>query len=124
MYLCRVNARLTSVNKTHRNVELGQVEFASVINIGEVPRLLLDLIRFKPRENLPDLHEIVLTQTALTKDVPGHLTRNESITLGIPSPEDLVIILLLLTRESPRNLGGIDRRILQKRLESLLQRLR
>lgn len=124
MYLCRVNARLTSVNKTHRNVELGQVELASVINIGEVPRLLLDLIRFKSRENLPDLHEIVLTQTALTKDVPGHLTRNESITLGIPSPEDLVIILLLLTRESPRNLGGIDRRILQKRLESLLQRLR
>lgn len=78
----------------------------------------------KLRGNLPDLHEIVLTQATLTKHIPGHFTGNESITLGIPSPEDLIVILLLLTRESPRNLGSVDRRVLQKRLESLLKRLR
>lgn len=52
MYVCRADARLTPVNKTHRNVELRQVELASVVNIGKVPKLLLDLIRLQIAQGL------------------------------------------------------------------------
>lgn len=70
------------------------------------------------RLDLPDLQQIILIQTTLTKDLPCSLSGDEPVAL-LPSPEDLVIVLLLLFGQRPGDLWGLDRRVLKQRLECL-----
>lgn len=60
-----------------------------------------------------------MTQTGLPEHLPSCLTRDEAISIGVPSAEDLVVVLLLLTREGPGDFGRFDRWVLEEALEGL-----
>jgi len=62
-------------------------------------------------------------QARLAKDLPGRFARNEPISICIPRPEDLVVVLLFLLGEYPRYFGRLDRWVLEEGLELLLKRL-
>jgi hypothetical protein len=109
--------KLTSVNETHGNMELGQVKLAPVVNVRKIPKMNeLDVPRSKCAlvvrdnsrkfacarhhgiDNSPNLHQIIPAEARLSEDFTSHLSADKAIAGLVPGSKDLVIVLLLLLR--------------------------
>ncbi len=75
----------SAVDEAHGDVELVDVELSSVAGIGE----------------MPDLHELVGLETALTKDLASDFAVDEAGALRVPGAEDGVVALPLFLAECP-----------------------
>lgn len=72
----------------------------------------------------PDGHQIVLVKSSLSEHLLGYATLDEPGSLLIPSAEDLIVALLLVGSESPRDWdGGLTGVSLILLLELLLERM-
>lgn len=65
-------------------------------------------MRPQTKKHLPDLGHIIPAQTTLSEDFLRNFPRDEAAAGLIPGPEDLVVVLLLVLCENPRNLGRLD----------------
>jgi hypothetical protein len=121
--------RPTSIDETHRNVKLLNVELPSVVDISERPEgsehgedasqqqsSRLDVLEWG--RDSPDLGHVVPAQTALPKHLLSDLAGDEAAPGLIPSSEDLVVVLLLVFGKDPGDFGRLDRLVLSHLTES------
>ena len=112
-------------------MEFWQVQFASIILISQRPVLRVAYSQNPSKKGdtgtthyIPNLGQFILVKSALIEDVKRSLTRNESFTLRVPSPKDLIVHLLLSLAERPWDLGrsrsSLSLIVLQERLLEVL----
>lgn len=75
----------TTKDKTHRDMELSEVKFPTIIRISECPYFC----------------KILARKAALAKDLERHLATDKPGAAVIPSAEDLVVVLLLVACKLP-----------------------
>lgn len=59
--------------------------------------------------DVPDLSHVVLPESTLPKDFPGHVSADEPGPLLVPRSKDLVVVLSLVLGERPRDGRRLDR---------------
>ena len=87
-------------------MELGNVEFSTIVPISEGPTKMTVSIKRsqKKKRELPDTSKIILGQPTSPKHLQRRTTINKPTPLGIPRSENIIIILLFRLCQIPRKL--------------------